>query len=309
MLLAPALTELVTGSTTPTGFLHPIGFLFLLFGYSLPVLLLREWAVRYRLGFASLLLLGVAFGIYTEGLWAKTIVQPSGLPIRQFDGYGRFIGVNFPWALAISLYHSFAAVLMPIVVVQAWFPTVRHDFWVSKRSTALVAVTLVVVTTVYFFSPIKLAGQPLQFLILLILMATCVAGAAIFPKRRSLTWIDAPPKLRAFFLGISSFSAWLILPPIAEHQLPIPLFLTVFGGGIWFYVFALRRIGLSQSNLLLFASGFYMQSALLALVIGVVTGTIERAVTAVAIIVALLYVTRRVLRSSRNAGGAASPTA
>jgi hypothetical protein len=289
MFLSPALTELVTGSTTVTDFFHPVGLVFLLLGYSLPVLLLRERAVRNGLGYASLIALGVAYGIYNEGLWAKTIVQPTELPIRQFDHYGRYLGINLPWALVISFYHAFAAILVPILVVHVQFPRMRDTPWLSVRLGRILGVFLVLAAIANFLGPLRSPGHPVQLIILLGGMAIAVIAARALTRWRSSSIAAAPVKGRTFFLGISSFSAWLILPILAELRVPLLVFIAIFASGVFLYLFVLKKIGLSLSNLLLFAAGFYVQSALLALAIGALIGSVERVATASVIILVSSY--------------------
>jgi hypothetical protein len=289
MFLSAALTELVTGSTTVTAFFHPVSLAFLLLGYSLPVLLLREYAVHRGLGYASLIALGVAYGIYNEGLWAKTIIQPAELPVRQFDHYGRYLGVNLPWGLVISFYHAFAAVLIPILVVHTRFPRVCDQPWLSVRLARVLGIVLMLVAIANFLGPLRLPGHPVQLVILLGGMAAAVSAAWALAHGRSAGVAAAPVRGRAFFLGLSSFSAWIILPALAELRVPLVFFVTILVLGIFLYVFALKKIGLSLSNLLMFAAGFYVQSALLALTIGALAGSVERVATALAIILVASY--------------------
>lgn len=46
LVLATVLPELFSGSTPPAGFVNPGVVVFLFFGYGVPVLLVREFAVR-----------------------------------------------------------------------------------------------------------------------------------------------------------------------------------------------------------------------------------------------------------------------
>jgi hypothetical protein len=105
------------------------------------------------------------------------------------------------------------------------------------------------------------------------------------------------------FLGLSTFGAWLVLPAIAAHRLPLVLFVAVFASGIWLYVRALTNIGLSEVNLLLFGTGVYMQSAALALAIGVVLGSIERILTAAALVLLFACATLKLLGRRRFGQG------
>jgi len=89
MLLVPLLTEVVTGSTPLHRYLDPVNILLAILGYCLPVLVLRAYIVRFNLGFPAVFALGVAFGLYNEGLGSKTAIITETLPIEQFSCYGR----------------------------------------------------------------------------------------------------------------------------------------------------------------------------------------------------------------------------
>ena len=81
VVLASVLPELLSGSTSPRAFLDPAVFGFCVFAYGLPVLVIRDFALRQQLGLAGLLLLGLAYGIINEALLAK-----NGFPQRRCAG-------------------------------------------------------------------------------------------------------------------------------------------------------------------------------------------------------------------------------
>src|SRR5512145_1942134 len=70
-LIAPVFGEMVSGSTPLNEYLSP--FCILLFGmlYGSGALLIREMLIRGQKGWRSLLLLGMAYGIYEEGLMVR----------------------------------------------------------------------------------------------------------------------------------------------------------------------------------------------------------------------------------------------
>lgn len=298
MFLTPVLTELVTGSTTLTGFLNPVGLIFLLLGYSLPVLVLREYIVRNGIGLAGIMALGVAFGIFNEGLGAKTMVLMQGLPIAQFDMYGRFADVNFPWALVIGLYHALAAVLLPILIVHARYPDLKEAPWLSKKLTIALFVALMIIACGSFLSPLRLLGTPGQLVILLGLMVICFVVSRILPGKRLVATVAAPPRFRTFFLGISAFVAWLILPAMAVNHTPLIVFFAACAAFVWFYAYMLKRRGLSEQTLRVFGYGFYTQSALLGLVIGLFVQSPERIIAGLVLVCLFFLAAFRISKKS-----------
>lgn len=68
LFLSPIIAEFLSGSTTPTEFINPVVLLMLLGLYGTSALLIRELRVRHGLGYASVLVLGFAYGVLEEGL-------------------------------------------------------------------------------------------------------------------------------------------------------------------------------------------------------------------------------------------------
>ncbi len=97
LLLAPSIPELLTGSTPvsrlvtdPVGF--AVSFALDVGLYGTGALLIREVCVAYRRGWASILLLGGAYGIAEEGFAVHTFFQRSGAPVGLLGSYGHAFG-------------------------------------------------------------------------------------------------------------------------------------------------------------------------------------------------------------------------
>ncbi len=111
MILSPLLAEVLSSNVSLGAFLNPPNlFLLITLGYGIPVLIIRELAVRRQLGLQGLLLLGVAYGIYNEGFIAKTFLLACNVPLEQFNGYGMLLGIGVPWAILISSWHALFSV-------------------------------------------------------------------------------------------------------------------------------------------------------------------------------------------------------
>jgi hypothetical protein len=75
VFLAPILTEVVSGNTPAHALLDPRVTLFLLVAYGLPLLVVRELQLRWQLSNFGVFLLGLAYGIWNEGLLAQTLIR------------------------------------------------------------------------------------------------------------------------------------------------------------------------------------------------------------------------------------------
>src|SRR5260370_5087519 len=95
MLITPFLTEVLTTNVSITAMLHPKVLLAMMtIGYGFAVLVLRELAIRIKAGVASMVLLGLIYGIYNEALIPKTFLRVYGLPINMYDSFGLCVGVE-----------------------------------------------------------------------------------------------------------------------------------------------------------------------------------------------------------------------
>ena len=145
LLLAPAIPELLTGSTPVSELAYdPLGFLLVSFPldillYGFGALLIREFAVVYHKGWASILLLGAAYGIAEEGFEVHTFFQPSGAPVGALAQYGHLFGVNWLWALALTVFHATYSIALPILLTNLWFPAAKGVRWFDRGALGLMA--------------------------------------------------------------------------------------------------------------------------------------------------------------------------
>jgi len=83
LVAAPALTEVMTGTTTVSqsaGLLGQIGL------YGCGAILIRETVVRWRGGWPSVILLGAAYGAIEEGLLEPSWFTPRLFPHDETEG-------------------------------------------------------------------------------------------------------------------------------------------------------------------------------------------------------------------------------
>lgn len=144
LLLAPSIPELLTGSTSVTQIVtNPVGFVvgfsldLLLYGFG--ALLIRELAVAFRKGWASILLLGAAYGIAEEGFEVHTFFAPPSYTVGALGVYGHLYGVNWLWALALTIFHATYSIALPILLTNLWFPHVKNARWFDRGSVGLLA--------------------------------------------------------------------------------------------------------------------------------------------------------------------------
>jgi hypothetical protein len=131
--LAPVFGELFSGSTPLNEYLSPITIV--LFGmlYGSGAILIRELVVRWKKSWPSLILLGLAYGIFEEGLMVRSFFDPGWSDLGQLGIYGRPGEVNWVWAEHLSIYHALISIAASIVFVEILFPARRAEPWIGTR--------------------------------------------------------------------------------------------------------------------------------------------------------------------------------
>jgi len=133
VLLSPIIAEMLSGSSAPLEWLNPFVPLLLVWLYGAGVLVVRETAVRWRIGWAGILVLGVAYGIIEEGLAVKSFFDPGWMDLGSLSWYGRWFDTNWVWAVWLSIYHAVVSIAVPIFLVDWIWPETRGRAFTSKR--------------------------------------------------------------------------------------------------------------------------------------------------------------------------------
>lgn len=216
LLLAPQVEYLTGSSQLYLLVASPLVFLFFLLqnmgSYGLAVLLIREAKVRWKLGWASVLLLGAVYGLLNEGIGAATLFNPHEMVFGGPMGYGRWLGINWVTAVELIVFvHPLFSVSLPVMEFDLAFPTLRGKTLITlpwtRGALVLLAVdglgTMVLVSAFlrhYWVSPFLLVACGA-------LMGSLVLAARWAPPhwlRPPLSTPTAPPW--AFFvLGAGLF--------------------------------------------------------------------------------------------------------
>jgi hypothetical protein len=311
IVLAPFLAEVISGDTPlPQFFLPGIFFGYVLSLYGLPVLVIREVAIRWRLGLLGLWCLGLVFGLYCEGLRTESLFYPLHAPMEEFSAYGLVGGVRVPFTLWISAWHGLFSVVTPILFVEYLFPDKARQPWLPLKATWSVAVLSVATGVAYFlFAGDEASTQPsttlaahLGFMVVAALVLSVVAGKLPRTPRitanshgQSFTW-------SRFWSGALLYMVLGVVPVVlAQSKVPWPLFVlylaavaTVAGGAV------ARRREATREQAVVVVLGAGTAQAVLAVVFGVLIGNIMYAASSV--LFAALFVTAlaRIRRKERR---------
>lgn len=292
ILTAPVLTEIVSGNTPVRRFLDPRVPVFFLVAYSLPLVVIREAAFRRRISLAGVFILGLAYGIWNEGLLAQTLIRLDHVPINKFDRYIYSAGFNFSWAAVIVPWHAMLAIIFPIALVTAVFPSVKGEAWIGEKTFRIASVALAVL--VLFEGIVRKPHAQ---------MIACAAAIFILSLAAVLFCRGEAPDGRSrgtvfpFVAGLLAYPAFIV-PAIltaAHRTQPLLYFATVatIFGGLWVlgWHFGLRA-DMAQVGL-----GAYLAASCFNLVAGVAQHSLERILTGA--ILAIIFVAIQVRGLSR----------
>ena len=250
LLLTPGIPEYLSASSQLTVLIlsPPLFFLFLAANlglYGSGVILIREAMIRWKKGWASVFLLGVAYGIVEEGLDLWTLFYSKAGPVGNLGYYGHWLGVNWVWTVGLLIFHSVYSIGLPIFLFGLTFPELKRKSLVSGARLSATVVCLILDSTFLFVfvSAIYSSYNPGGTLLLFSgLIATIFVLLARRLPANFLKISPGQPKwgTRKFaFLGVLLFPATLLAGGIAAGANISPIIPMVVD--IIFAVFILTR--------------------------------------------------------------------
>jgi hypothetical protein len=255
--------EYLTGSTQLSALLlnPPIFFIFLgqnLGSYGAAVLLIREAKVRWRKGWASVLLLGAAYGLVNEGVGVGTLFNPYIAGFAGLGVYGHWLGVN--WvnvAILIPIIHPLYSVSLPILLLDLALPETRGKSLLGSRglwATFLVlsvdafATSFLVSALVshFYAGPVLLGGTLLA--IAALAWAARYVPANLLAARKPLP--STTPALFAIFGAAFPWALFVMGGVISGRSAPPILVISaLLAGGALALLWVIRNIGLRENEL------------------------------------------------------------
>jgi hypothetical protein len=152
-VLTPGIPEyLSTSSPLLNLAIDPTGFFFGLAinvgQYTAGALLVREAMVRWQKGWATVFLLGAAYGILEEGLGDSTLVNSTHGADGVLGWFGRYAGVNWVWSTGVIAFHVIYSIGLPILLLGLALPATRGRSLLGRRGMLLAFGSLVATTGV-----------------------------------------------------------------------------------------------------------------------------------------------------------------
>ena len=282
LLLTPRIPEYLSSSSPLNAILlNPGTFVFELGAnlglYGAGALLVREAAIRWRKGWATVLLLGGAYGILEEGVALSTLFNPNASPVGDLGFYGHWLGVNWVWAAGIVPFHALYSISLPILLLGIGLPSTRGEPFLGGRKLAatmgILALDVVALAMLVVFGEKFWMGGPV-FVGSLVAIGVLVVSARRVGEGALRAGTGVPrPARRMAFVGLLFFPSVLLVQRIPEGLgLPaaVDFALTVLLQGA-FLAYVLRSVGPGDTRrqLVAFAFGLVIPIAALGLLVAI----------------------------------------
>jgi len=246
ILLTPGIPEYLSASSNLTGLVVglPVSLLFLAANvglYGSGVLLIREAMIRWKKGWASVFLLGIAYGILEEGIDVWTFFYSKAGPVGNLGFYGHYLGVNWVWAISLAIFHSVFSIGLPIFLFGLAMPELKSKTLLSNSGIRIVLVTIVVDSILLFdfvsqiyapYTPgVGLVLSSIVAITLLVLLAHRLPGDFLKTRSGQPKWRPTKFAVAGALFFPATFltggiSAGANLPP--EIPFALDLFLALF---------------------------------------------------------------------------------
>jgi hypothetical protein len=214
-LLTPGLPEyLSTSSPLDNLVLNPVWFFLGLAinvgQYTAGALLIREAVLRWKKGWGTVALLGLAYGLTEEGLGDNTLFNSNHGADGILGSFGRFAGVNWVWSTGVLAFHMIYSIGLPILLLGLALPSTRARSLVGRPGiiVALLALagstaleTVIVFGTSGFWMGTPLLVGCLATIVVLVVLAFRLPARFGQPSR-------AQPTLTAGMVGFIGFAVF-----------------------------------------------------------------------------------------------------
>jgi hypothetical protein len=205
LFLSPLIGEYLLGSL-PASMIALLPLMMAMYGAG--AVLIREAVRATGGGWASIVLLATAYGLFEEGFVTQSLFNPDYLHLRLLDfGYLPALGTALPWAIFVVSIHVVWSITVPIALVESAFPAWRDRPWLGKPGRILCALAFALgclLIGVFSHRQTPFMATPTQFGVTgALILVLCVTAFRL--PRPDL--VPATGVARGIVLGLASFVA------------------------------------------------------------------------------------------------------
>jgi hypothetical protein len=229
LILAPVLGELVSGHQPPIEIFNPLSVLLLMLPYGFGALLCRELVIRWRKRWPSLLLLGIAYALYEEGIVVRSIFNPSWSELEVLEKYSHVLGVTWTYALILVHFHVLVSIGASVILAEVLHPDQRGRSWLDKRGLAACAIGLLLwLPAGWLMTGFRPPLVP--YFLCLAAIAVLILAARKFPAVFPAAKKKRVPRPRFFLLlGFGNMTAFFVAVYMLPEYWTPPLTASILG--------------------------------------------------------------------------------
>ena len=183
LFVSPLIGEYLLGSL-PASMIALLPLMMAMYGAG--AILIREVVRTRGGGWASVVLLATAYGLFEEGFVTQSLFNPDYLHLRLLDfGWISALGTALPWAVFVVTIHVAWSITVPIALTESAFPAQRDRPWLGTTGRVLFALTFLAGCTliaVFTWHQVPFMATPLQFGVTGALMVALCITAFKLPK-------------------------------------------------------------------------------------------------------------------------------
>ncbi len=263
LFMGPLLGELVSGHQAPLQFADPFNFLLTALPYGLGALVCRELTVIWGKGKTSLVLMGIAFGLFEEIVVIRSIINSNWSELGAIGLYNFWGGVNWTYGLMLVHFHITISIVSSVLLTEAIFPKRQNKRWLSNPMLAICGVGLALWIPAGFYMTAGIPSVPLYVLGVLTMFLFVFAAYKIPSKPYRKTGRRTAHPIVFFILGLINMTV-IFLGTFYEGPKPslVVLFTALLLADIICFILLLqwsqKGYGWTDRHKIALTSGFLM---------------------------------------------------
>jgi hypothetical protein len=240
-------------------------------------LVVREIARRLGLGWPSILLLALAYGLFEEGIVIQTLFNPNYLGLHLLDqAHVPALGIGLWWSAFVLTLHTVWSISVPIALTDSLFAERRNEPWLGKVGFPVAVLLMALGAVMIRMTSLQqdpFAASTAQLTTVWVLIALVVFIALRLSRKPVEASAPAPSAwvvgMSALVLGLAFMNAPRLLQgwPLAGVQVAVDI-AAVLVIGYWS-----RRGGWSHCHILAATGGAMLAYAIMAFPQQPVAGT------------------------------------
>jgi hypothetical protein len=258
--LAPLVGEFLLGNVAIDAL---VGLLILAPMYGGAAVVIREVARRNGRGWPTMLLLGLAYAVFEEGLVTQSLFNSNYFNANLLsETYIPALGIGVWWTLFVLTLHTVWSINVPIALVEALVPSRSRIPWLGNVGLLVAGVLLalgsyVSYATTYDFAQF-IAPMPQLVGAAVIVVLLIIAAFALPVHQRGAVPEPVPDP---WFVGVASFllSSLFMVATLLGGQIPAAVVVVIYVvlevAAVWLVWRWSRRAGWGPLHVLALAGG------------------------------------------------------